>query len=312
MANRKRNKRGTRRNRRNPRQTQPRRQGQRSQARVAQATAPPSGSTPCGPQPQFEWVTIEHRDIDGNLTFPESLIQSTYPRRYSEVEDGTQIRGLVLTGYKPHALMLVERKIYEVRQLSLDGWRRQGQIHVELDGWRVHEEHWFSAMQGVSIEITDPSQPRPTKGETYRVTKTNFEKKKVSTHHRDGTVKELSLYGGTLDITETWKSAWRRHRARVIDSALRYVVLPFSVAFGAGVAILWFQGPSDGDDEPHDSTIREAPSMEAGPTIPGDGSVDTQTSAHSNTRSEPAEAHIPEVVDYQEPDAATTSDQVLP
>ena len=308
MANGKRNKSGKRRNRWNARQEQPRQQGQRSKARIGTSTAPGSGSAARVPRAQFEWVTIEHRDSDGNLTFPESLIQSTYARRYSEVEEGTQIRGLVLEGYKPHALMLVEQKIYEVRQLNVDGWRRRGQIHVEVDGWRTHEENWFSAMQGVSVEITDPSRPRHTRGDTYRVTKTNFEKKKVSTHHRDGAVKELSLYGGTLDISETWKSAWRRHGVRVIDSALRYVVLPFSVAFGAGVAILWFQGLSDADDELHQRPIHEAPSMEAHPTVPGDESADTQTSAHSNTRSDPTEAHVPEVADYQESGAASTSD----
>ena len=36
--------------------------------------------------------------------------------------------------------------------------------------------------------------------------------------------------------------------------ALRYVVLPFSVAFGAGAAILWLQTPKDEDPEPSGAT----------------------------------------------------------
>ena len=80
-------------------------------------------------------------------------------RRYSEVEDGTEIRALILTGYKPNPLMLVERKIYEVRRLALRGWRRRGQIDIELEGLRAHAADWFSAMQGIDLEVVDPSQP---------------------------------------------------------------------------------------------------------------------------------------------------------
>ena len=213
-------------------------------------------------------------------------------------------------GYKPHALMLVEQKIYEVRRLTVDGWRRRGQIHVELDGWRAHEEDWFSAMHGINVEITDPDRPRHAKSDNYVVTKTNFEKKKVSTHHRDGTMQEELMYGGALDITETWKSAWRRHGARIIDGALRYVVLPFSVAFGAGVAILWFQGLRDADQEPPDSTVFEAAPVRTAPTVPGDGFPETRTPPHNNTQSDRPKAHAPEAA--HDPDDASASDQADP
>ena len=255
---------------------------------------------------------MEHRDSEGNLTFPESLIRSTHARRYSEVEDRTQVRALVLTGYKPHALMLIERKIYEVRRLTLDGWRRRGHIHVELDGWRAHEEDWFLAMQSTNVVITDSGQPRHTKGESYRVTKTNFERKNVSIHHRDGTVKELPMYGGTLDITETWQSAWRRHGAGVIDRTLRYAVLPFSVAFGAGVAILWIQGLSDADQTRQDRPIREAPSVHTNPTASDDEPTNVNTPVHSNTRSDPAEEHHPKDDEDHETDDARASSQTVP
>ena len=314
MANRKQNKRGKRRNRRKLRETSPRRQGQRSQDSGASTTVPPSGSATGAPKPKgkFEWVKIEHRDSEGNLTFSESLIHSTHARRYSEVEDRTQLRALVLRGYKPHALMLIERKIYKIHRLNVDGWRRRGQINIELDRWRTHEEDWFSAMQGVSVQITNLNRPPKTKGESYRVATTNFEKKNVSIHHRDGTVKELSMYEGTLDITETWKSAWRRHGAEVIDRTLRYVVLPFSVTLGASVAFIWLQGLIVADHETQDSPIREAPSVQTNPTAPNDGPTNVNTPVHSNTRSDPTEEHHPEGDEDHETDDTSDSGQTAP
>ena len=65
---------------------------------------------------------VEHRDADGNPTLPEELIAGTFLRRYEEVPEGTEIKVLVLAGYKPKALMMVERKIYRtVYQLAAEG-----------------------------------------------------------------------------------------------------------------------------------------------------------------------------------------------
>ena len=41
-----------------------------------------------GQKPQYGWVTIEHRDGDGNPTFPRHLLESTYPRRYTPLRAG--------------------------------------------------------------------------------------------------------------------------------------------------------------------------------------------------------------------------------
>ena len=60
-------------------------------------------------KPQYAWVTIEHRDADGNPTFPKDLIAGTYQRRFGEVPQDTEIKVHVLAGYKP-SLMMVERK----------------------------------------------------------------------------------------------------------------------------------------------------------------------------------------------------------
>ena len=102
---------------------------------------------------------VEHRDADGNPTLPEELIAGTFLRRYEEVPEGTEIKVLVLAGYKPKALMMVERKIYRIHRLSVKGWRRKEQIAIEMDGWRQHEADWFNAMRGVQLEVSDPGLP---------------------------------------------------------------------------------------------------------------------------------------------------------
>ncbi len=107
--------------------------------------------------PQYGWVAIEHRDADGNPMLPKEMMASTYRRLYSEVPPDAEMRILVLQGYKPKPLMLVERKIYEIHRLSIQGWRRRGKITVEVDGWRHHEADWFNAMRGVRLEISDPT-----------------------------------------------------------------------------------------------------------------------------------------------------------
>ena len=280
--------------------------GRPQQGRATRTPEPASPATAIGSanparKPQFEWVTFEHRDSEGNLTFPESLIQSTCGRQYSEVEDGTEIRALVLTGYKPNPLMLLERKIYEVYRLTIEGWRRRGQIRIELDGWRGHEKHWFSAMLGIDVEISDPNRPRHTKGDKYKITKTGFERKMVTTHHRDGKTQEVSMYGGTLDITETWKSVWRRQGGKVIDMALRYVVLPFSVAFGAGVAVLSFQGSSENSLEPPERSVLDTTSVESGQTGPSDSSGPTGTSRQTITRGDKSKSRVPLEANDREP-----------
>ena len=104
---------------------------------------------------------VEHRDADGNPTLPEELIAGTFLRRYEEVPEGTEIKVLVLAGYKPKALMMVERKIYRIHRLSVKGWRRKEQIAIEMDGWRQHEADWFNAMRGVQLEVSDPGLPGP-------------------------------------------------------------------------------------------------------------------------------------------------------
>ena len=115
-----------------------------------------------GPQePQFEWVMVEHRDADGNPTLPRELIAGTYRRRFEDVPCGTEVRVHVLAGYKPNALMMVEQKIYEIHRMLVGGWRRIGQIAVEMEGWREHEGDWFKAMRGARLEISNPGLPGP-------------------------------------------------------------------------------------------------------------------------------------------------------
>lgn len=206
--------------------------------------------TNTGPQqPKFEWVAVEHRDADGNPTLPSELIAGTYGRRFEEVPDGTEIRVHVLAGYKPKALMLVERKIYEIHRMAVRGWCRNGQIAVEMEGWRGHEGDWFEAMRGARLEISDPGLPGPhNEKSNYIVSKTSFQRKIVTSVAQDGKHSELQLYEGTLDISETWKSAWQRQAAEVLNMGFKYLLLPLLAALVAGLAVwLITRSPSLGD-----------------------------------------------------------------
>ena len=191
-------------------------------------------------KPQGEWITFEHRDADGNPTLPKHLIAGTYHRRYEEVPEGSEIKILVLAGYKPKPLMLVERKIYEIHRLSLRGWRRIGQIVVEVDGWRSHEVDWFNVMRGVSLQVSDPAiAGKHNEKSDYIVSESSFNRKIVTAPDDKGSPTETHLHEGTLKITETWKSARRRQAAEVMNLGVKRLLLPLLVALVAGLAFWW-------------------------------------------------------------------------
>ena len=200
-------------------------------------------------KPRLEWVTVEHRDADGNRMFSQEVIASTYLRRYGEVPHGTEIKVLVLVGYKPKDLMLVERKIYEIHRLLVHGWRRSGQIALEMDGWRQHEADWFKAMRGCRLEIPDTSLPgAQSQKSDYIISETAFHRKMVILVGENGSKTELQMYEGTLDITETWKSAWRRQAAEILNMGFKYFLLPLFTALVAGLIVWWIELPPDSDD----------------------------------------------------------------
>ena len=227
--------------------------------RQVQTGADDPDAGPEGQKPQYGWVAVEHRDADGNQTLPRNLLESTYPRRYEEVPPGTKLEAHVLAGYKPKALMMVERKIYEIQSLSIGGWRRRGLIGVEVDGWRGHEADWFNAMEGVKLEISDPGRPGPHNKKTqYRVADSSFDRKIVTVIDQAGTTTEHRLFEGTLSIAETWKSAWRRHGADVLNLGFKVLFAPLLVALGAGIALLWIDRPMSSDPDTPQSQPKQS------------------------------------------------------
>lgn len=225
-------------------------------------------------KPQGEWVAVEHRDPDGNPTFPKELIAGTYARQCQDVPHGTEIKVLVLAGYKPNALLLVERKIYEIHRLAIRGWRRTGQITLEMDAWRQHESDWFNAMRGVRLEVSDPGLPGPHNEKSqYIVTESSFHRKIVNLLGENGNKTEVRMYEGTLDISETWKSAWQRQAAEVLNMGFKYLLLPLLSALVAGLAVWWIIDRSPTSDL-HDS-----------PT-PGSGAEHPVQSGTDETRSD--------------------------
>ena len=220
------------------------RSGPRRQSPESKKTQPSAASqTNTGGEsrePQYAWVAVEHRDADGNPTFPKNLIAGTYLRRYEEVPQGSEIKLHVLAGYKPKPLMLVERKIYEIHRLSFRGWRRSGQITVEVEGWRHHEADWFNAMRGVTLQVSDPALPGTHNEDSdYIVSESSFIRKIVTKLDNKGSQTETRLYEGTLKITETWKSAWRRQGEEIINFWFKWLLLPLLVAIVAGLVLLW-------------------------------------------------------------------------
>ena len=212
-------------------------------------------------KPKLEWVAHEYRDADGNLTLPKKMIAGTYLRRYGEVPQGTQISIYVLAGYKPKPLMMVERKIYEVHRLSVHGWRRNGQIVVEMEGWRQHEADWFTAMRGVKLEVSDPGHPGPHNEKSeYVVSKSSFNRKIVKLVDEKGSESEVQLYEGTLDVTENWKSAFRRQTTEIINMGFKLLLLPLMSALLAGLAVWWISRLPSPDV--YDSEARKNPEVQ--------------------------------------------------
>ena len=206
---------------------------------------------------KFGWVTIEHRDSDGNPTLPKEMIASTYHRKYSDVPQETKISAYILAGYKPMPLLMVERKIYEIHRLSLKGWRRRGLLSIEIENWRYHEAEWFDAMQGISLEVSDPGLPGPHNEKSqYYISNSSFNRKIVTYVDTVGAKNEVQIYEGTLDATETWNSALRRHGVEVVGLGFKLLLAPLLVALGAGLAMIWMKPPPE-------KAIDEAPVAES-------------------------------------------------
>ena len=271
------------------------------------------GRADAGPEeqkPQYGWVAIEHRDADGNSTFPRHVLQSTYRRRYDEVPPGTKLEARVLAGYKPKPLMMVERKIYEVQNLSVGGWRRRGLIGIEVDGWRAHEADWFNAMQGAKLEISDPGRPGPHNEMTqYRVADSSFDRKIVTLVDQAGTTTEHRLFEGTLNITETWTSAWRRQEADILNLGIKLLLAPLLVALGAGVALLWIDRPTNSDaDAPQSQPTRTEQQIHD-----DEGASDVPSPVgREHLREAPQTARTPPSPTGDEPSAEGTEQRIEP
>ena len=243
-------------------------------------------------KPVGDWVKIEHRDADGNPTLPKDLIAGTYPPRYQEAPGETDLEVYVLADCRPKALMMVERKIYEIHRLAVHGWRRRGQIAVELDGWRGSEADWFNAMRGVPLENSDPGLLGPQNDKSqYAVSASSFEKKIVTLAAERGGRTEIRMYEGTLDITETWRSACCRQVSGVVDMGLKYLVLPVVSEILGGLFIWWLDRPpslgSHGTEIPGNPSEHRVP----GSTRESEGESANATTTRSSTEASPNDSH---------------------
>lgn len=107
-----------------------------------------------------------------------------------------------------------------------------------MEGWRGHEGDWFKAMRGARVEISDPGLPGPhNEKSTYVVSETSFHRDIVKLIAQDGKDGEVQLCEGTLDISETWTSAWQRQVAEVLNIGFKYLLLSLLAALVAGLAV---------------------------------------------------------------------------
>ena len=51
---------------------------------------------------------------------------------------------------------------------------------------------------------------------------------------------KVPLFEGALDITETWRSAWRRQSAEVLSMGFKHFLLPLLIAVLAVLVGLWW------------------------------------------------------------------------
>lgn len=176
-----------------------------------------------------EWISQEWRDPDGYPTLPSELVASTHGRRYSERDFEQRFRAHVLEAYRPR-LMLVERKIYELKHLVVYGFRRRGRIIIEVENWRTHESEWFNAMVGIPLEI-DTAEPggvgeQPPTRTQFTITGARFDKKHSVQYNKDGGQTERFVCEANLEIRETLKSTLKRvarpgHLLKLADAVLK-------------------------------------------------------------------------------------------
>ena len=77
-----------------------------------------------------------------------------------------------------------------------------GRITVEVQDWRHHEADWFAAMQGATLEISDPGRSDVRNEESeYVISKSSFDEKIVKLPDAQVNKAEVRMYVGTLDIT---------------------------------------------------------------------------------------------------------------
>ena len=139
-----------------------------------------------------------------------------------------------------------------------------------MDGWREYEADWFTAMQGVPLEISDPALPGSQNEESqFTVSESSFERKIVTLETEGGGRTEVKMFQGTLDVAETWRSAWRRQASGVLNMGFKYLLLPAVSAIVGGLFVWWLTRPENSNSP--NSVISKSP---AGYQVP-EGTADS-------------------------------------
>lgn len=161
---------------------------------------------------QHEWVSVEEYDSDGRLIMPRDLVRSTARTMYDpEKHNDLDLR--ILTGYAPQGALLGQYKLYDVKKLSMKGWRLKAEATIELEPTRGYEKDWFKAFEGSNMIVVDPGTSRDVSNEfKMKVTQSDFSKKVASFIDQKGNKKKKQMYEGHLSMREKISSALFRRK----------------------------------------------------------------------------------------------------
>ena len=197
------------------------------------------------PTPEGAWVQIETKNPDGSLTVPKNLIDSTAKLEYKDRDLRATSDLFILTGYKPHSIMTISNKIYEISKFTESDphvWQRKAQVIVELPAWRTHEEEWFRNMRGQPVTITSAS-PEEALSPDYKMTvqSVRFGPKETTYLKSDGREDVVRTLEGSLILVEPLLAMAARQWKTVVQHTASKIILTVLTSFVSVLITLWVQ-----------------------------------------------------------------------
>ena len=183
------------------------------------------------------FTIIEERDKEGRLIFPRKVIKSTEYTFYNP-EEHKDLKIMIWADYAPAGAMFVSRKIYDIQELTIRGWKAKAEVVIELSPQRGHEKAWFDAFEGVDADI-DPAPKDANilnKFTEYnmKVIKTSFAKKVKTIGDTDNRMFEARIF-----MKETYRSAYVRNKNKIFENLIWIIIGAIICAIIGSLITLW-------------------------------------------------------------------------